>query len=773
LLADILGCGRAAVEERERRRTRRQRVRWGVTVSVVLAVLIAALHVSSTRGRASRSNELAGRAMSVVRTDPELAALLGLEAVNEMGTAAAVSALRVALAQLPDLQIPVAPGAEFIAPRVLSFSPDGRRLAIADGRTAVQIVDVEFGTAANLTFDTRAAVARIRWSPDGRLIAVVDTQHKTVIEDAATSRRVAEADGELHWRDSAGTTGVPAVIVNDSVIRLVELEQSGTWRVLNEVPNPGGPLSPDGQAVAVMDADTRELTVTDLETGRSISREVEGPVGLGLFWSPKGRFLVGHELVGFAVIDTRSLATVFSIDTGNQIIVEDLSISPDETQLVGTQRPGSTILWDIRTKQEIANFFGQQARAYRPVFSPDGRLLSVVYANGRAELFDVHSAEQISLASFDALAGEVIAVDFSPDARRVFVQYESGPLAVWNVRRWHPEYRLPLGYDVSRGIANVRMSEDGGMVGIQNGQTFRMWSTKTGEEVFGLDNRGALRPPPTISNRNQFRRLSHDAEVQSEAISPDGACFLTASAYRMASGHAPTDGNVVRLWDAASETLLMQWHYDGNGPDGAFFAGAERVVVFYGGEAQVYRTPLCESLALLRELGGRRVTRTLTIDERESYLGGRASTVDLPTLRSGVPFDQRRPRAATAPASPPPAVEEPARVTVPAMSAGAVAPHIPPSFDCARASTAVETMICNDAELATLDIDLTRAYRAARMTLEDPARRLLTKEQNGWIRARAACARSQAVRACVEAAYRQRLTILQTGPAIPPRRIAR
>jgi WD40 repeat protein len=620
LLADVLGCSRAEVEERERRRRLRQRLGWGGTSVVVTAVLALALYMAGARGRTARSNELAGQAMSVVRSDPELATLLALEAANQMDTPAAVSALRVALAQLPDLQIVVAPGADLSTPRAIAFAPDGRRMAIADPRAKPRVVDVETGTVSELGPDRAAPVEKLAWSPDGALIAAVDEEGHTVVYDAATDKRVAEADGELHWRSAPGKSGVSAVILRGGTVHVVELERSGAWRTLGEAPNPGGSLSPDARRLATLADDTRRLTITDLESGQVTSRVLDGPTDGGLFWSPKGGYLVAHALFGFVVVDARTLASTFSLEA-NEIIVEDLSVSPDETRLAGTDRGGSTSLWDIKAREKVTELSGQETRAYRPVFSSDGKLLSVIYANGRAELFETNGAARTPLTTFDAIAGDIVATDFTPDGRALLVQYEKGRVALWLTDRWHPEHRLPLDYGDKQRLDNVRVTADGSVVAVQKGQAWRGWSTVSGAEVLEFDRAASLPSLPTGVEKSQLHRLSHEADVLSERISRDGACILTASAYRMASGGAPANANVVRLWDAGSATLLRQWHFDGLGPDGAFFAGHDRVVALYQGEGYVYRTSLCEPLGVLRELAGKRVPRGLTPEERSAYLG--------------------------------------------------------------------------------------------------------------------------------------------------------
>jgi WD40 repeat protein len=114
------------------------------------------------------------------------------------------------------------------------------------------------------------------------------------------------------------------------------------------------------------------------DSGQAVSRAVPVTPDSRLFWSPKGTYLVAHSLTGFLVLDAGTLASVLSADGGNEIIVEDMSVSPDDTRLAGTDRGGSTSLWDIPTKRKVMVFEGQETRAYTPVFSSDGTLLSVV-----------------------------------------------------------------------------------------------------------------------------------------------------------------------------------------------------------------------------------------------------------------------------------------------------------------------------------------------------------------------------------------------------------
>ncbi len=78
------------------------------------------------------------------------------------------------------------------------------------------------------------------------------------------------------------------------------------------------------------------------------------------------------------------------------------------------------------------------------------------------------------------------------------------------------------------------------------------------------------------------------------------------------------------------------------------------------------------------------------------------------------------------------------------------------SFDCAKAGSAVEKMICADADLATLDATLGAQFKQALAAAGNGD--ALKARQRGWLtRVRNACATP----ACLATAYRQRIAELQ------------
>ena len=84
------------------------------------------------------------------------------------------------------------------------------------------------------------------------------------------------------------------------------------------------------------------------------------------------------------------------------------------------------------------------------------------------------------------------------------------------------------------------------------------------------------------------------------------------------------------------------------------------------------------------------------------------------------------------------------------------------SFDCAKAGTQLEKLICSDRDLNTLDGDLGGAYKQALATAQDKT--ALKNEQKQWIKTgRAACGTDKK---CLAVAYRQRIAALRPVPAV-------
>ena len=84
-----------------------------------------------------------------------------------------------------------------------------------------------------------------------------------------------------------------------------------------------------------------------------------------------------------------------------------------------------------------------------------------------------------------------------------------------------------------------------------------------------------------------------------------------------------------------------------------------------------------------------------------------------------------------------------------------------PSFDCTKAHSAAEQLVCQDAGLAALDNELAALYPKAMSQLSAEQQKTEKAMQRGWIKERNECWKESDSRQCVEESYQLRITELQ------------
>lgn len=91
---------------------------------------------------------------------------------------------------------------------------------------------------------------------------------------------------------------------------------------------------------------------------------------------------------------------------------------------------------------------------------------------------------------------------------------------------------------------------------------------------------------------------------------------------------------------------------------------------------------------------------------------------------------------------------------------------VEPAFDCSKAETEIETLICQHGTLGAKDQKLAEVYAAALDKLagvadKDEAISFLKTEQRGWIKGRNDCWKSHDKVACTADLYDRRIAVLQ------------
>ena len=186
---------------------------------------------------------------------------------------------------------------------ILTFSPDGRRLATAPQGDAVQILDAANGAPVTTLGSPVGGTLTLAFSRDGRRVATGDGDTVVRIHDAATGKEIASnreflmvplivafsADGASVFAGSG-----------DKVVTIIDAATGRTSRKLERTAQPTQALdvSPDGHSIATIFMKSEDMTQPDHVVVRAMDSwqprldwlPPAMPVGGG--WTSDGRLIV-------------------------------------------------------------------------------------------------------------------------------------------------------------------------------------------------------------------------------------------------------------------------------------------------------------------------------------------------------------------------------------------------------------------------------------------------------------------------------------------------
>ena len=159
----------------------------------------------------------------------------------------------------------------------------------------------------------------------------------------------------------------------------------------------------------------------------------------------------------------------------NRSIIRSLVQSSDGSLLsVGGQ--SNVALINLSTRQVVADFTGPDQR-YLPrglAFAGDGSLFAFHRGGGEIGLVDLKTL-QTSRVLPRMTGGDVLALAFSADGRRLVAGTQSGAIIVWEAERWKPVQVLT---NHTGWISTLEFSPDGSrLVSASADQTLGVWNT--------------------------------------------------------------------------------------------------------------------------------------------------------------------------------------------------------------------------------------------------------------------------------------------------------
>jgi WD40 repeat protein len=312
-----------------------------------------------------------------------------------------------------------------------------------------------------LTLHHADAVTRVRFSPDGRLLATASADTTAALWDAKGQRR---------------------------------LTLKGHRKILL-----GLSFSPDGSRLATGAADST-VRIWDTRTGRPIRTSTEHfRTILAVAFSPRGHYLATAEvydvLAGPPPAEGVNRVQVWDAHTGTRRAVflnpeqqfTSLSFSSNEHWLVAGDSGGLVTVWDVARGETVRTLRGHKGWVRSVGFRPDGRRLATGGDDGVVIVWEFATGMQ-SL-SLPGPWGPVLALAWSRDGRWLASAHwpqhntpRAGPEPV-EVRMWDTaigEGRLVLGpKDLGSYVHDLALSPDGSRLATAHANgTVKVWSVK-------------------------------------------------------------------------------------------------------------------------------------------------------------------------------------------------------------------------------------------------------------------------------------------------------
>lgn len=287
--------------------------------------------------------------------------------------------------------------------RSACFSPDGRWLATSGEDCTVRLWRPTTGEPGPGPMWHRGHVGGVAFSPDALHLLSASNDGTTRLWQASGASEISPAPEAMQARVHAvaySPDGLYFATASDLGAHLYikhrpslpvhtwQAHEGSVWAIA---------FSPDGKKL-VSGGQDGFARVWDLNTREALSTlQMDGPVW-ALTFSKDGKSVLSagadlhsqSRLVNLPrVWDWANERVRFKL-VGHTRAVTAVSCSPDGRLFATASYDGSARIWNAETGAQLALYgAGNVAEAYGAVFSPDGRLLFVGYADGRGLLYDV------------------------------------------------------------------------------------------------------------------------------------------------------------------------------------------------------------------------------------------------------------------------------------------------------------------------------------------------------------------------------------------------
>jgi WD40 repeat protein len=340
----------------------------------------------------------------------------------------------------------------------VAFSRDGRKLLSAHG-DHLRVWDVARGAESTLPEMARREVSCVRYSPDGKILAVSGRDRGVRLYDAKSREQLREVATDDYIASLSFNAESNVLATAGMALRLWDCQSGKLLKSLQP-----GPDQVDRSRLAltyVEFLDKGDLLLSGGYSGTIRLWDVKGGNRILEFQQPNNADHHPDPVRGAVVLPKSDrMAAIankvylYDFEAGNLLETFDgcaeymrpmrpIATSPDGSLLAfqtihyskGPESPYNVVLYEIDTNQSrrLIDTTKPRSTLYETsvVFSPDGRLLATGGGDKSVRLWNVETARE--LRRFEGHVDHVSHVDFSPDGAVLVSASSDGTVLFWDV----------------------------------------------------------------------------------------------------------------------------------------------------------------------------------------------------------------------------------------------------------------------------------------------------------------------------------------------------